>query len=40
MSTKIKKTIITILGIAMTGVAFYYMPTIQKKFADKLYRKM
>lgn len=40
MDTKIRKILMVTGSIALTVVAFYFVPKINKKIADRLYRKM
>lgn len=40
MDKKLGKVIWIIGSMTLAMAAFYYMPEIQKKIADKIYRKM
>ncbi len=40
MDTKIKKVLIAAGGIALTAVAFYFVPKVNNRVANKLYQKM
>lgn len=40
MSTKVEKGLWLIASITLMIVAFYYIPQVQKMFADRIYKKM
>lgn len=40
MSKKVEKGLWLIASIALMVIAFNYMPEIQKKVADRIYKKM